>query len=191
MTKARPKIDIDEVRAFIKTQPRDSKIYIGCDSNLKKKRGMWYADYVTVIVVHMADPNIPGRFIGGKIFGEVESEPDYTVKLDKPNMRLLNEVMKTAVLFDKIQDVIGGRQVEIHLDINTDPAHASNQVAQQAIGYIRGVCGLEPKIKPEAFAASYCADRFMRVDNYDITGINKVKGFGYITRKKAKKKKAS
>ena len=184
-----PKIDVEEVRKFIKTQSRGSKIYLGCDSNLVKRRGMWYADYVTVVVIHMEDPNIPGRFVGGKIFGEVEREPDYTVKLDKPNMRLLNEVMKTAALFDKLQDVIGSRQVEIHLDINTDPEHASNQVAQQAIGYIRGVCGLTPKIKPEAFAASYCADRFMRVKDYDITKVDRQKGFGYLLQKKTKKKK--
>jgi predicted RNase H-related nuclease YkuK (DUF458 family) len=29
----------------------------------------------------------------------------------------------------------------------------------QAIGYIKGVCGKTPKLKPEAFAASYAADR--------------------------------
>jgi predicted RNase H-related nuclease YkuK (DUF458 family) len=31
---------------------------------------------------------------------------------------------------------------------------------QEAIGYIRGTCNVIPLIKPNAFAASYAADRF-------------------------------
>jgi len=30
---------------------------------------------------------------------------------------------------------------------------------QQAIGYIRGTCNVIPFVKPDAFAASYAADR--------------------------------
>ena len=36
---------------------------------------------------------------------------------------------------------------------------AGNVVAQ-AIGYIRGTCNVIPMVKPEAFAASYAADRY-------------------------------
>jgi predicted RNase H-related nuclease YkuK (DUF458 family) len=32
-------------------------------------------------------------------------------------------------------------------------------VIQEAIGYIRGTCNVIPLVKPEAFAASYAADR--------------------------------
>ncbi len=51
-----------------------------------------------------------------------------------------------------------GYDVEIHLDINTDPMEGSSCVAQQAAGYVLGVTGLEPKLKPEGFAASHGAD---------------------------------
>jgi predicted RNase H-related nuclease YkuK (DUF458 family) len=37
--------------------------------------------------------------------------------------------------------------------------HASSCVVQQAIGYIRGTCNVIPMVKPQAFAASYAADR--------------------------------
>ena len=50
-------------------------------------------------------------------------------------------------------------EVEVHLDINPDDHHASSNVVAQAIGYIRGTCNVIPLVKPEAFAASYAADR--------------------------------
>jgi predicted RNase H-related nuclease YkuK (DUF458 family) len=33
-------------------------------------------------------------------------------------------------------------------------------VISQAVGYIKGVCNVIPFVKPDAFAASYAADRF-------------------------------
>ena len=49
------------------------------------------------------------------------------------------------------------------LDINPDEIHGSSCVVQQAIGYIRGTCNVVPLVKPQAFAASYCADRYKEV----------------------------
>ena len=67
----------------------------------------------------------------------------------------------------KLAEVLEGRAVEVHLDINPNDIHASSNVVSQAIGYIRGVCNVEPLVKPQAFAASYAADRFkgLRVSN--------------------------
>jgi len=45
------------------------------------------------------------------------------------------------------------------LDINPDDHYASSNVVSQAIGYIRGTCNVVPLVKPQAFAASYAADR--------------------------------
>ena len=75
-------------------------------------------------------------------------------------MRLMNEVYKVAEVYQKLVDVIGDRQVEIHLDINPDEKHNSSIVIQQAVGYIKGMCNVVPMVKPKAFAASYAADRF-------------------------------
>jgi predicted RNase H-related nuclease YkuK (DUF458 family) len=78
-------------------------------------------------------------------------------------MRLMNEVFKVAELFQKLQDVLEDRHVEVHLDINPDEMYGSSCVIQQAIGYIRGTCNIEPMVKPNAFAASYAADRLKEV----------------------------
>jgi predicted RNase H-related nuclease YkuK (DUF458 family) len=81
-------------------------------------------------------------------------------------MRLMTEVFKIAELYLKMADVFEGRQVEIHLDINPNEKHNSSLVVNEAIGYIKGMCNVIPLVKPRAFAASYCADRFKQINEY-------------------------
>jgi predicted RNase H-related nuclease YkuK (DUF458 family) len=149
----RKKLDIDEVKAFIDAQGPQTKIYIGADSERFKKGKQWYADYTLAIVIHIDGCH------GCKIFGEVQTEVDYDAKASRPSTRLMNEVYKVADLYQKLHEVIGDKEVQIHLDINPDESHNSSIVIQQAVGYIKGVCNVIPMVKPKAFAASYAADR--------------------------------
>ena len=149
----RKPLNIDEVKEYIDAQSLATKIYIGADSERYKKGKVWYADYTLAVVVH-----VDGRH-GCKIFGEVQTEIDYDAKASRPSTRLMNEVYKVAELYQKLVDVIGDREVQIHLDINPDEHYNSSIVIQQAVGYIRGVCNVVPMVKPKAFAASYAADR--------------------------------
>jgi predicted RNase H-related nuclease YkuK (DUF458 family) len=151
------KLDIDAVKKFIDQQSDSTKIYIGADSARYKVGNKWYADYTLAVVVHIDGCH------GCKIFGEVQTEVDYDHKASRPSMRLMNEVYKVAELYQKLVDVIGDREVQIHLDINPDERHNSSIVIQQAVGYIRGVCNVIPMVKPRAFAASYAADRLKEV----------------------------
>jgi len=84
----------------------------------------------------------------------------YDAKPGKPSMRLMTEVYKVSELYLKLAEVLEGRQVEVHLDINPNEMHGSSCVISQAIGYIKGTCNVVPFVKPAAFAASYAADRF-------------------------------
>lgn len=147
------KLDIEEVKAFIEAQSPETKIYIGGDSERFIMNDVWYADYTLAIVVHINGNN------GCKLFGEVHRERDYDQKIDRPRMRLMNEVYKIADLYLKLHDVLEGREVEVHLDINPNEMHGSSCVIQEATGYIRGMCNVIPMVKPDAFAASYAADR--------------------------------
>lgn len=147
------RIDIDEVKQFIESQSPETKIYIGGDSERFNMAGTWYADYTLAIVVH-----IDGKH-GCKIFGESVRERDYDQRKDRPRMRLMNEVYKIADLYLKLQDVLDDREVQVHLDINPNEMHGSSCVINEAVGYIRGMCNVIPLVKPNAFAASYCADR--------------------------------
>jgi predicted RNase H-related nuclease YkuK (DUF458 family) len=148
------KIDIEQVRSFIEKQSKETKIYIGGDSEKVCVNDIWYADYTLVVVIH-----IDGKH-GCKVFGEVHRERDYEHKKNKPRMRLMTEVMKVAELYLKFHEVLEDRDVQIHLDINPSEMHGSSCVINEAIGYIRGTCNVVPLVKPEAFAASYAADRF-------------------------------
>ena len=150
-------LDINAVRDFIRAQSLETKIYIGGDSRRFRKNGQWHAEYTLAVVVH-----IDGKH-GCKIFGESSVEVDYDQKRNRPAMRLMNEVYKISELYLKLHEVLEDREVAVHLDINPNEMYGSSCVVQQAIGYIRGVCNVVPMVKPNAWAASYAADRLKEV----------------------------
>jgi len=146
------KLDLNLVKTYIESCGPETKIYLGCDSEKIKINGDWYADYIVAIVVH-----IDGKH-GCKIFGQVTRERDYEVKRDKPRMRLMNEVYKVAEMYIQLAEIIPN-DIEVHLDINPNLMYNSSIVVNEAIGYIKGMCNVVPLVKPNAFAASYAADR--------------------------------
>ena len=149
----RNKLNYEQVMEYIRQQSPETRVYLGADSERYMKNGRWMADYTLAVVVHLDGCH------GCKIFGEVQTEQDFDQRQDRPVVRLMTEVYKVSELYLALAEALIDRHVEIHLDINPDEQHASNLVAQQAIGYIKGVCNITPQLKPEAFAASYCADR--------------------------------
>ena len=153
----RNKFNIQEVQQFIKSQSPETKVYIGGDSERMMIDDVWYADYTMVVVVHINGKN------GCKIFGEVIRERDYDQRKDRPRMRLMNEVMKIAELYLKLDEVTDDYEVEVHLDINPNELHGSSCVINEAVGYIKGMCNVVPMVKPNAWAASYAADRLKDV----------------------------
>lgn len=151
------KIDIEEVKEFIRNTSGSTKIYIGADSERYKKNGVWFADYTVAIVIH-----IDGNH-GCKVFGTVDTERDYDQKKNRPRTRLMNEVYRASQMYLELADAIGDRHAEVHLDINPSLMHGSSCVVQEAIGYVRGMCNVTPMVKPAAFAASYAADRLQEI----------------------------
>lgn len=149
----RKKMNVEEVAEYIRSQSPETKIYLGGDSERFMIEEVWYADYTLALVVHK-DGNK-----GCKVFGEVQRERDYDQRKDKPRFRLMNEVYKIAELYMKLHEVLEDRYVEIHLDINPDEHYGSSCVIGEAVGYIKGMCNVVPMVKPNAFAASYAADR--------------------------------
>lgn len=150
----------EEIVEFLKTVSPDSRVYLGCDSKVffkhDGKRKVRWAKYVVVFVVHRDNSH------GCKIFWDVTEELDYAKSPKRPSLRLMNEVAKVSSLYIQFEDVLRGRDVQVHLDINCKKRHISNEVAQQAIGYVYGTTGIEPQLKPLAWAASYAADQAVR-----------------------------
>ena len=144
--------DFDDIRRVIEDSSESSAIYVGADSQRYKKRGQHYVAYVTVIIIH-----IDGEH-GGRLFKQIEVERDY----GQVRLRLMNEVYRASAAAMEIQDFIGNRTFEIHLDINPDENFKSNAVVKEATGYVLGMFGFKPKIKPNGFAASTVSDRYTK-----------------------------
>lgn len=146
-------IDIDTIAEYLSTIPEESSIYIGCDSRRYRKKNVWYADYGFVVIVHVgAKKGEHGQ--GCKLFGSKITEKDYGDIFT----RLFRETELAGHIYKQVKYVAGDRYMEIHLDINEDPKCGSNVVMKAALGYIRGMYGIDAKIKPNAPAASCASD---------------------------------
>lgn len=140
-------VNYDEVREAIKNSSKESKIYLGCDSQNVKKSTIFGLS----IIIHI-DGNK-----GGKLFVELYK----TNRIKSLRERLMKEVELAVTGAFKIMDVLENRKFEIHLDVNSNPDHQSNTVCKEAIGYVVGQ-GFNYQIKPLAFAASSCADHCIK-----------------------------
>ena len=143
---------IEEAKQAILDSSPQSSVYIGCDSIRFKKNKTWYAKYSTVIIVHMDSKH------GCRLFHESIDMPDY----GNLKQRLLTEVQMAVSTATEILDVLGDRHMEIHLDINPNPAHKSSVAVKEALGWVKGSLGLDAKIKPSSFAATHAADHAVR-----------------------------
>lgn len=143
---------IEEMVDLLIKLDSNTKIYLGCDSvrYMKNKRHM--ARFATVAIVHMNGKN------GCRIFSNISYESDFDVKASRPKIRMMKEVQKVCELYTQLAPFIDEYDIEIHLDINLDPKHGSNCAANEAAGYVLGMTGIEPKLKPESWAASFGAD---------------------------------
>lgn len=156
---------IEEIVNLLSTLDKNTKIYLGCDSVRFVRNGQKKARYATVAIVHMNGNK------GCRVFSSMSVEPDFDVKKNRPNIRLMNEVIKVCELYTQLIPFIDEYEVEIHLDVNTDPKHGSNCVANQAAGYVLGVTGVIPKMKPESWASSYGADQVAHGRFYSLEAI--------------------
>lgn len=147
---------LDQAIKAIQESSATSSVYIGCDSQVTKKkvgnRTVATAKYTTVIVVHRDSSK------GASIFHISETRPDY----GDCYTRMMTEVEIVLQVFEPVAAVLGDRHLEIHLDINKKPEHKSNVAMQAAIGYVLGTTGIRPKVKPEAWAATHAADHMVK-----------------------------
>ncbi|MBK7149924.1 MAG: hypothetical protein IPH78_14235 [Bacteroidetes bacterium] len=123
----------------------DIKVCIGTDSQVRGAE----TEFATVIVILRK-----GR--GGFMF----INNDKTLQRMSLKERMLTEVARSieiayhlCQLFDRYQT-----ELEVHADINTNPRFGSNAALSEAMGYILSM-GFTFKAKPEAHAASCCANK--------------------------------
>ena len=121
------------------------KVCIGTDSQVKGHE----TEFATVIVFLREGH-------GGFMFIHNEKTThQYSIK-----ERMLVEVAKSIEIAYELCNLFTLYDVdmEVHADINTNPAFKSNDALKEAMGYILGM-GFIFKAKPEAFASSSCANK--------------------------------
>ncbi len=121
------------------------KVCIGTDS---QKRGA-VIEFATVVVF------VREKKGGFMFIANYRHEGNMGVK-----ERMILEVARSVEVAYGMCDLLDKHAVEleVHADINTDPAFQSNKALKDAMGYILGM-GFVFKAKPDAFASSYCADK--------------------------------
>ncbi len=124
------------------------KVCIGTDSQVKGR----ITEFATVIVFLRK-----GK--GGFMYIRNEKTSQrMTIK-----ERMLMEVNRSIeVAYDLCRTFSRfGVELEIHADINTNPAFRSNDALREAMGYILGM-GFAFRAKPDAFASSSCANKIVQ-----------------------------
>ncbi len=123
------------------------KICIGTDSQVLQN----YTEFASVIVVLRE-----GK--GGFMFIENSKS---TIKMSLKE-RMITEVGRSVDIAYQLCSMIEkyNLALEVHADINTEPEFKSNVALKEAMGYILGM-GFVFKAKPEAFASSNVADKFV------------------------------
>jgi predicted RNase H-related nuclease YkuK (DUF458 family) len=141
----------DEIRAVLvreKNAGHQLKACIGTDSQVK---GL-LTEFATVIVFIRK-----GK--GGFMFIKQETTK-HKVSVKE---RMLKEVAKSVEVAYALSGLFNKYDVdlEVHADINTNPAFKSNQALKEAMGYIMGM-GFAFRAKPHAFASSSCANKIVQ-----------------------------
>ena len=141
----------DEVAAVLQREyaaGRELKVCIGTDSQVKGRE----TEFATVIV-----------FLRKQQGGFMYIRQEVTGQRMSIRERMLVEVSKSIETAYALSSLFARYNVamEVHADINTNPAFRSNDALKEAMGYITGM-GFAFRAKPEAFASSSCANKVVQ-----------------------------
>lgn len=128
----------------------DIEVLVGCDSHYHGTE----TKFSIVIVIHW-------KGHGGICFYTNIYKPKNETRIMRD--RLWMEVMYSVQLAQLIDSTVAEFNVplEVHLDVNSKKGEGSNIVMNEVVGYVQGN-GFKHEIKPNAAAATYCADRLAR-----------------------------
>jgi len=134
------------------------KVCVGTDSQKVSKFTYKFATVILITTTQDLGGVLVGR--GGLIISSTYFNTFKQTDKELVNERMVYEVSKSIEVAYDIAPLLDLYELplEIHADINKDPAHESNKALQQAVGYILGM-GYTFKIKPDAYAASTIADK--------------------------------
>lgn len=157
------KFTISEIVEEIKNASSDSLVYVGTDS----KQTKLYTTFITVIIIHYGVKSGHGK--GCRVFPFIHS----VKKIKELKPRLLEEVnISVSYALDIAYDVEGNiriptENIEVHMDINTNPRHKSSVAVKEALAYVQGQ-HMIPRFKPDALASTGASDWILRRPNLKL-----------------------
>lgn len=168
--KTRQGLIIDDLREYVKNwlfEKPDSKIFVGCDSQVHGK-SISYATSVCMyesgkgghIITRLEKTNrAPSKSKVTKIVTKKNVKGSGLIDVEANDYRLWQEVEKSVAIADELKDL--GFPLEIHVDYNSVQNELSNKFYDAGIGFAveRGYAA---KGKPNAWAASKAADKGAR-----------------------------
>lgn len=135
---------VDQIRSH-----QTASISVGCDSH---KVGGKYL-FAVVVAIHI-------KGFGGWFFFRRKRRNEAT--LDILRYRLMEEAKMSINVASEIRDLLENqRQIDVHLDINTNSKYASFPSLQPATSWVKAM-GFTAVAKPDAWAASWLADAFAK-----------------------------
>ena len=154
-TKGRMKLVkiVKEISDFISQDSQDKyQLIVGTDSNGDKR-----ADFVTAVIVYRVGHG--GRYFwkktnGGKIYhtlrDRIYQEVNLSLQTAQEMLRQLSSLLKSSR--EPSYDF------QIHIDVGQNGP--TREMIKEVVGMVRGN-GFKAKIKPESYAASNVADRYI------------------------------
>ena len=133
---------IKEIKKYVKL---GVPISIGTDSMIKSEK----ITFASAIGFHSFEKNVANYFFSKKNYDRFEFSNLYS--------RLGKEVMISINLAKYINSIFPEAKIEVHVDISEDPKHSSSIISDYVKAW-NGYCEFKVIIKPNAWAASGCAD---------------------------------
>ena len=134
---------IDDIKSNV-----DFELFVGCDSHKISDR------YIFAVVIALYKPSWGGRFY----FRRIKKND---AKLSAIKIRLIEEVELAISTARVLRNKLPNKEINVHLDINTDERYRSSIVLPYATSYVRS-SGFQVAVKPLAWASSSLADAFAR-----------------------------
>ncbi len=144
---------VKEISDFISQDSQDKyQLVVGTDSNGDKR-----ADFVTAIIVYRVGRG--GRYFwkktnGGKIYhtlrDRIYQEVNLSLQTAQDMLKQLSSLLKSGK--EPSYDF------QIHIDVGQNGP--TREMIREVVGMVRGN-GFKAKIKPESYAASNIADRYI------------------------------
>ncbi len=146
---------VTRIKAFLEEKPEDNySLIIGTDSHEKSNNGHTKSiNLVTAVVVHR-------QGFGGKYFWRRKTQDNIHTLREKIYAETMESLNFAMDFVPKIRKALNGKAPNYNLEIHVDVGEhgQTRDMIKEVVGMVTGN-GFVAKTKPQAYGASYVADK--------------------------------